>query len=100
MLEEQYSDLGEHVPVIGAESPAAGSAAGAALASAVALSAPIVPPALRMEGVPSEQLWRAAVLAARQAALAAADLRRALAESAAGTIVQTSDDAASRSLVS
>ena len=31
-----------------------------------------------VESVPSDQLWRAAVLAARQAALAAADLRRAL----------------------
>jgi hypothetical protein len=30
--------------------------------------------------VPSEQLWRAAILAARQAALAAAEIRRALDE--------------------
>ena len=29
-------------------------------------------------GVPSEQLWRAAVLAAREAALTAAELRRSL----------------------
>jgi hypothetical protein len=31
-----------------------------------------------VSGVPSEQLWRAAVLAAREAALTAAELRRSL----------------------
>ena len=34
--------------------------------------------AASVSAVPSEQLWRAAVLAAREAALAAADLRRTL----------------------
>jgi hypothetical protein len=37
---------------------------------------------LRMDSVPSDQLWRAAVLAARRAATAAAELRRALDEDA------------------
>ena len=39
-----------------------------------------VPPmgAASVSAVPSEQLWRAAVLAAREAALAAAELRRSL----------------------
>ena len=32
----------------------------------------------QVESVPSEQLWRAAILAARQAAVSAAELRRAL----------------------
>ena len=31
-----------------------------------------------VSAVPSEQLWRAAVMAAREAALAAAELRRSL----------------------
>lgn len=35
------------------------------------------PPQSAVESVPSEQLWRAAILAARQAALSAAELRRA-----------------------
>jgi hypothetical protein len=34
--------------------------------------------ATSVSAVPSEQLWRAAVLAAREAALAAAELRRSL----------------------
>jgi hypothetical protein len=40
----------------------------------------VVTDPLRVENVPSDQLWRAAVLAARQAAFAAAELRRALDE--------------------
>ena len=35
------------------------------------------PEVTHVESVPSEQLWRAAILAARQAALSAAELRRA-----------------------
>ncbi len=31
----------------------------------------------RVDGVPSEQLWRAAIFAARQAAVSAAELRQA-----------------------
>jgi hypothetical protein len=39
-----------------------------------------VPPARapKVDSVPSDQLWRAAILAARQAAMTAAELRRAL----------------------
>jgi len=69
MLEEQYQRSD-------------GRAADGATEDAAAGTPPAAP---RVEGVPSEQLWRAAILAARQAALAAAELRRALAESAAAT---------------
>jgi hypothetical protein len=39
-------------------------------------------PADAAEGVPSEQLWRAAIRAAREAAVLAAELRRQIAASA------------------
>jgi hypothetical protein len=94
MLEELYTENDGRAPEDGATSGTTGDgASGASPAS--------VPPATpRVEGVPSEQLWRAAILAARQAALAAADLRRALAESAAAQIVPSVDDAARTPLVS
>jgi len=46
---------------------------------------------VKVESVPSDQLWRAAVLAARQAALAAAELRRALDETAVGSSSRSID---------
>jgi len=55
---------------------------------AVVSPAPITA-AGRVESVPSEQLWRAAILAARQAAIAAAELRRALEQVPPAPIVGT-----------
>ena len=46
-----------------------------------------------VENVPSEQLWRAAVLAARQAAATAAELRRAFDETLAPLAPQIEDAA-------
>jgi hypothetical protein len=53
----------------------------------------------QVESVPSEQLWRAAILAARQAALSAAELRRALEERTAPPVVPPSPDGGAASLV-
>jgi hypothetical protein len=94
MLEELYTENDGRAPDDGATRGTTTDGASDALAASV------VPATPRVEGVPSEQLWRAAILAARQAALAAADLRRALAESAAAPIVASTEDAASAPLVS
>jgi hypothetical protein len=50
----------------------------------------------QVESVPSEQLWRAAILAARQAALSAAELRRVLEQR--GTPVVPPDGSAAQLL--
>ena len=103
MLEELYT--GNDGRAAGATDDAVEVAASAPVGAvpSAAMATPAIPAAARsaslsaaaprMEGVPSEQLWRAAILAARQAALAAADLRRALAESARSPIVASPDDA-------
>jgi len=82
MLEEQDRGTDGRAPASGADEDAASGSRAAT-------------PPPRVEGVPSEQLWRAAILAARQAALAAADLRRALAENAG----PSADDVARAPLV-
>jgi len=94
MLEELYTENDGRTPEDGATSGTTADGANDALAASLSPATP------RVEGVPSEQLWRAAILAARQAALAAADLRRALAESAAAPMVPATDDAVSVPLVS
>ena len=55
---------------VGAPPPVAFAAGGDGVATPVR--------APRVDSVPSDQLWRAAILAARQAAMTAAELRRAL----------------------
>lgn len=87
MLEEQYQ-RSDGRTTSGASEDAAADAPIPAAAPAPAASMP------RVEGVPSEQLWRAAILAARQAALAAADLRRALAEAAVASAPRADESGA------
>jgi hypothetical protein len=94
MLAELYTENEGRTPDEGATTRTTADGASTAAASSLTPATP------RMEGVPSEQLWRAAILAARQAALVAADLRRALAESAATPIVPAPSDTASSPLVS
>jgi hypothetical protein len=94
MQEEQYPRAGSGSAP---SAPTDDAAAGPPPVSAAV--GPYAAPLGRVEGVPSEQLWRAAILAARQAALAAAELRRALEESAASRAAAPSDGVASASLL-
>ena len=84
-MAEQHTSSDAAVTANGAAPDEA--AVGIAVPAAVA-PAPI-PAAGRVESVPSEQLWRAAILAARQAAIAAAELRRALEQGSPTPIVGT-----------